>query len=305
MDKMALMQWYLSEGLRGPELSWWVGLTGVLILLFALNTLCCFIDWIFRFRARWRKSGEYLIHLGFVLLVTGYTWGAFAGQRSEQNALIQGQTMAVPNMPGYFLRLDKFDPQFSPEGRPLDMINELTLLQGDQPVHSATAYTNNPLMYGDLVVIPISMGRSATGFTGSLNELGQISMVPGEIFRVRGMELEILEFLPNVVRRPGGVILPAGPNLANPAFRLRLTADGQSGEFWYLLREGLPQPLIQRGLRLRPANPIAVNHSLLTINRDPGAGLALAGGFAMLAGVIFALGSFYYKRSRGDRPEIV
>jgi len=305
MDRMALMQWYEAEGSRDPLLSCWVVATGILILLFALNTLCCFIDWLRRFKARWRKTGEYLIHLGFVLLVAGYTWGAFSGSRSEQNALAEGETMAVPGMPGHFLRLDKFSPTFAPTGRPLDMVADLTLLEGDAPVTSATARTNQPLMYEGLVVIPMSFGQSASGFTGFLNDAGQVRMVPGASFETRGGRLEILEFHPNLVRRPGGVLVPSGRELINPAFRLALESQGGRLEFWYVLREGLPRELSLKGIRLRPMQPIGSYHSLLTINRDPGAGPALAGGVSMTLGVFFALGSFYYKRSRGDRPEVV
>jgi cytochrome c biogenesis protein len=58
-------------------------------------------------------------------------------------------------------------------------------------------------------------------------------------------------------------------------------------------------------VRLWPAEPLYRTYSELTVNYDPGAPLALAGAAAMLAGVLLAAGSFYYKRSRGDRPEVL
>jgi cytochrome c biogenesis protein len=48
--------------------------------------------------------------------------------------------------------------------------------------------------------------------------------------------------------------------------------------------------------------PLAGYVSLLTVNRDPGAGLALAGAGCLSVGVLFAMLSFYRKRARGDRP---
>jgi cytochrome c biogenesis protein len=58
-------------------------------------------------------------------------------------------------------------------------------------------------------------------------------------------------------------------------------------------------------VRLWPTEPLYRTYSELTVNYDPGAPLALAGAVAMLAGVLLAAGSFYYKRSRGDRPEVL
>jgi len=46
-------------------------------------------------------------------------------------------------------------------------------------------------------------------------------------------------------------------------------------------------------------------YSILTINYDPGANLALTGGIAMGCGVVLTLFSFYRKRTRGDRPDII
>jgi len=71
-------------------------------------------------------------------------------------------------------------------------------------------------------------------------------------------------------------------------------------------------PLTWNGLVIIPASygqtmrgGRSLPYSILTINYDPGANLALAGGIAMGCGVVLTLFSFYRKRTRGDRPDIV
>lgn len=117
--------------------------------------------------------------------------------------------------------------------------------------------------------------------------------------------LRAVKFFPHAVRRADGKALMRGEDLGNPAIELELLRpDGKPWRGWYFLREDLPFALVQAGVRMWPTEPVYRPFSVLTVNRDPGAGMALVGSLAMLAGVLFAMGSFYYKRARGDRPDI-
>lgn len=213
LDRLPLGPWLNLVATREPGLTWWIPVGGVLVVLLGVNTLCCFIDWLLQFRARWRKGGEYLIHLGFVLILLAFLWGSQAGFRSEQNGLLVGQSKPLPQL-GVTLKLEAFKPVLAPSGRPLDMLNTLALYQGERLVKRVEARTNHPLTWKGLVVIPASYGQTLRG--------------------------------------------------------------GRSHTY-----------------------------SLLTINYDPGARLAFAGSLAMGCGVLLTLVSFYRKRARGDRPDIV
>lgn len=218
LDSMTLSRWMQTTGADALALSWWIPLAGTLLLLLWLNTVCCFLDWLLHLRSRWRKTGEYLLHLGFVLFLSAYIWGSLAGFRQEGLQVFVGQTAPTPK-PGVFVRVDRLEPLYNSQGRPMDMLTGLTLLVGDREVTSVQARANHPLLWQGLVVLPTSMGEG----------------------RVRSPD---------------------------------------------------------RGPQRRP-------YSVLTINYDPGARLAAAGGIAMTLGVLLALGSFYRKRARGDRPEIL
>lgn len=298
MDRLILSEWYAAFGRDNLSLSWWLVVMAVLVLLFGLNTLCCFLDWLFRVHLRWRKTGEYLIHLGFVLILAAYAWGSVSGFRTDNNRVFVGQTIAVPQMPGYYLRLDAFDPILNASGRPIDMKNSLTLLQGDQVLQQKLVRTNHPLNWGGLTVLAASYGQVPDGFSFHWPGRGAVELRAGSRIPLPGGgQLKVTRFVADGRQRAGAP--------RPPALELEYSAPGQnSWRTWYALREGPPKMLLDAGIRLRPTAPLYRTYSLLTINADPGTPLALAGALIMGVGVLLALVSFYLKRSRGDRPEV-
>ena len=306
LDRMTIADWYARIGSAHPELTWWLPLTGILLIFFGINTLCCFCDWLFRLRSRWRKTGEYLIHLGFVLLLVAYLWGAWQGRRTEGLSLPPGKAVPLPAPAGYALRLEDFRTVPGPGGRPLDMISELSLLHGEEVVSRETIRTNHPLIHRGLVVVPLSFTREPTGFRFLWPERGLIELSPGVSMELPGQErLKVLEFVPHVMRRSDGRISRISNQLRNPAFLLEMSEAGKAQwRGWYVLREGLPGELAGRGLSLRPVGPLEQTLSVVTANYDPGAGMALAGGISLTAGAIFAFFSYYRKRRRHERPEV-
>ena len=306
LDATTLSGWSRSLGKEHPGLSSWFYATGILIILLAINTACCFIDWLTVIKARWRKTGEYLIHLGFVLVVIAYFWGSLAGSRSERNRVGEGEMIPVKGMPGYYLRLDKFEPLLNERGRPIDMINTVSLLEGDKVVKRGIVKTNTPLLHDGLVVTPASFGRLTIGFELLLPSLGKgYRLTTGDAIPFAdGKRLVADAFFPDAVRRNGRVF-NRSDNVGQPAYLLRLLDNDETvWSGWYFL--GRPQPEALQGPGFNPVvrRPVYRTVSYLTINRDPGSGVALVGGIFISLGVLFALFSFYYKRSRGDRPEI-
>lgn len=308
IDTMILADWFQRFGNPNLAKSWWFGLVCVLLALLALNTLCCLLDWLPKIRSRWRKSGEYLIHLGFVLFVIAFAWGSVSGARSENNRIVVGETIHLDALaPGYSLRLEQFEPEFGPEGRPNDLRSTLTLLRGGNVIEQGTIRLNHPLIVDQLVILPGSFNQIATGFRFSGSNGQPLELKAGTILPLPNHgRLRVISFLPDVTQGPDGRIYPRSDELQNPAFELEWIAPGhEPWRGWYILRQGLPAPLTAAGIVLQPIEPLTTWVSILTINRDPGAGLALVAGLCLGGGVLFALISFYYKRERGDRPEII
>lgn len=306
MDATTINAWFADAWRSAPHLTWWLPLTALCLAVFGINTLCCLLDWLCHFKARWRKTGEYLIHTGFLLLLIGYAWGNLAGFRSGPHRLAPGETLALPQLPGYSLRLESFTPDFSPEGRPLNMVSEVVLLQDAAAVAHGTVRINHPLLHDGLVVLATSLDQYLAGFRCFVPGIGVVDLKAGSrVHLPGGGTLGILSLLGDARRTSDGRVTPLSDQLGNPAMQLLLVnADGSAWQGWYFLREPAPAPLLRAGVAPQPLQPLAGYASLLTVNRDPGAGLALAGGSLLTIGVVFAFFSFYRKRARGDRPQV-
>jgi len=305
LETLPLGAWLAGPGREQLTMGWWVYLACALITGFGLNTLCCFIDWLVHLKTRWRKSGEYLLHFGFFLVLLAYIWGSSSGTRSLDLAVPLGATRPLPGLAGHYLHLNSFTPQIDPSGRPLDFPQQLSLRRGDHELTRQQVRFNHPLIWKDIVVIPSSFSQQVNGFRFSSPQ-GQFAWLAGTRLPLgAGQELEVLDFYPHVERQSNGRIAPRGTQLVNPAFLVQLTQKNRATwKGWYLLREGLPTQLLDAGLQLRPEAPLSIPVSRLTVSIDPGAPLAALGGVLMAIGASIAMISYYAKRRRGERPEV-
>lgn len=307
MEDQIMSRWLPQAWSQAPQLVFWVPLSGLCVVLFGINTLCCLIDWFFKIKSRWRKTGEYLIHAGFILLVIAYAWGSISGFRSGPHRLFPGDRMPVPNMPGYTLSLEKFTPQLEPSGRPLDMVNQVSLWKDEKAVAKAVVSINHPLLFDGLVILPSSFGQELQGFRFHLPDRGFVDLTSGSRLPISpDISLFVQRLLPDARRNSQGQVMRAGSRLNNPAMQISMQSltGEQLWNGWYFLREPPPKYLRDAGVFLRPIEPLYKTFSLLTINRDPGDKMALVGSLCISIGVIFAFFSFYRKRARGDRPEV-
>jgi len=306
MEQEIMGRWLPWAWSEAPRLTWWVPVSGICVFLFAINTLCCLIDWLTKIKARWRKTGEYLIHAGFILLVVAYFWGSVSGFRSGPHKVFPGERIDIPNMPGFALQLDSFTPKLEPSGRPLDMINKVTLWEGGEQVAQADVRINHPLLYDGLVILPTSFGQDLQGFRFFLRGQGLVDLTKGSKLPVSpSVTMVIQDLLPDARQNSGGKVVPTGTRLNNPAMLMTLQENGlTTWQGWYFLRNNPPSELWNAGIAIRPVEPIFKTFSLLTINRDPGDKMALIGGVLITIGVFFAFFSFYRKRAFGDRPEV-
>ncbi len=306
MEQEIMSRWLPQAWARAPLLVSWVPLSGLCVLLFAISTFCCLIDWLSGIRIRWRKTGEYLIHAGFILLTIAYLWGNISGFRSGPHRLAPGDRVSIPEMPGYLLQLEDFAPQLEPSGRPLDMINKVVLWKNGQRVAQQTVRINHPLIYDGLVILPASYGQDLQGFRFNLPGVGFADLTSGSRLTISAeLSLAVHKFLPDARQDRQGRVMQVGSRLNNPAMQISLLGpSGTLWKGWYFLRQKLPEGMLKAGVYLRPVGPVLTTFSLLTINRDPGDKMALAGSTCITVGVIFAFFSFYRKRAIGDRPEI-
>lgn len=303
LDQMPLGQWLNDIATSSPALSWWFFAFIATMGLLLLNTSCCFIDWILNIRARWRKSGEYLIHLGVILLLTGFVWGAAGGWRHIALPCTIGELTPLPKWPGHYLAVDSFQPIIAASGQPTDMISRVRLLAGERQLLAGEVRINQPLISNGLVITPVSFGRKPSGFSFWVAGK-QLELKAGDrVLQENGSRLDVLRFLPDARHDSNGQIIYRNDRVGSPAMELRFTSPGGIiWRGWYFLAQTPPEAL--RTLQLRPLQPLYNSYSSLTVNYDPGAPIAATGGILTGIGCLLALFSYYRKRSNHDRPEI-
>jgi hypothetical protein len=307
LDRHVLGNWVDHLTKTQAEQAWWLFAAGLLLLLLGLNTCCCVADWAIHVRSRWRKTGEYLIHFGFVLLVAAFAWGSIAGVRNDSFRIFLQQRIPLPGPAGYELIVDAVDPVTDQQGRPLDMLNQVRLIQGERLLRAEQIRINHPLLYRNLVVVPVSLGREVQGFDCFMPGVGTVRLTAGESLSLTGQKtLQVISFYPDARKTAAGQIVPNGTQLLNPAMLLELSGPGRTTwQGWYFLRKQIPYPLLANDVRFWPVGPIFKDYTVLTLNYDPAAGVALAGGCSILTGTFLALWSFYRKRRANDRPKLL
>jgi cytochrome c biogenesis protein len=186
------------------------------------------------------------------------------------------------------------------------MVSEVALLREGAEVAHGIVRINHPLLHDGLVILATSLDLRLAGFRCLIPGAGTVDLFPGSRVRLPdGSTLGVLAVIGDARQAADGRVVPLSDQLGNPALQLLLLRpDGTLWQGWYFLREAPPPVLVAAGAAPQPLQPLAGYVSLLTINHDPGAGLALAGGICLTVGVLLAMFSFYRKRAQGDRPQV-
>lgn len=303
LDQMPLSAWLSQVDAGASARTAWFYPLILALLLLLVNTLCCFIDWLSQVRSRWRKSGEYLIHLGFVLMLLGFIWGSVAGWRHIALPCGVGELTPLPHWPGHYIAVDQFEPSFGKRGQPLDMVSQVRLLKGEQELIGGEVRINQPLLFEKLVVTPASFSQNVVGFHFVRD--GQIvSLREGSVMTLEdGQQFEVLRFFADARATSSGQVIAGRQSLGSPAMEIRQRLNQKVlWQGWYFL--GSSPPAALKSLQLRPVQPLYQSVSHLTINYDPGVRLTAGGAVLMTAGCLIALCSFYRKRRHQDRPEV-
>jgi len=303
LDSMPLGHWLRDVAPHSSTSIWWFYSFVAMMLLLFINTSCCVIDWLLHIHIRWRKSGEYLIHLGVIFLLTGFSWGAIGGWRHIALPCTIGKLTPLPHWPGHYVAVDSFHPTLAASGQPTDMSSQVRLLAGDQQILAGEVHINQPLLRDGIVITPASFGQTPVGFSFTI-EGKQVDLRTGSQIQLKdGRRLKVLRFLADARYDKNGQMLYRNDQLGAPAIEFYLSQqDNKNWRGWYFLTKAAPEPLAE--VQIRPRQPIYTIYSSLTINYDPGAHVSAFGGVLIASGCLIALFSFYRKRARQDRPEI-
>jgi cytochrome c biogenesis factor len=120
----------------------------------------CTVNWFWRRRKRLRGLGEVLVHLGFLLIFTGFVVEAVFGTRVHGVQIVEGGEVAIGQL-GITLRLERAELARSPEGEVLDTVSTLVVVEGSSHI-TGTSRLNHPLIAGAMVVYPRGSREVAT-----------------------------------------------------------------------------------------------------------------------------------------------
>jgi len=308
IDGEVFFPWLLETGIANLGLSWWLFLLLALLALLVLNTVACLIDSLAAIITRRHPGGviarrllSQAVHLGFVIILFGHLVSSASGFRTTDNQLAEGATLALPGAQGLSLRLDRLDIAYSEYGGMDRMDAALSLLRGDQVIKEQVVRLNQPLLYRGNAVYIKHHGATPKGvrLRVSGNGTSETVLVPfgnerGGSFR----DYRIVpgRLIPDFVLDSAGEASSASSEFRNPALELTVykgNAEWASG--WALTNFPNRPALAFDGYRLFYAGLDTVPYAVLTINKDPGAIITLAGALLFLAALIVLL----FLRSEG------
>lgn len=216
------------------------------------------------------RVGPLLVHTGMVLLMVGAVWGALGGNRLER-FLAPGRSLDLLNRDGdtqLSIRLDAFEVERDPAGRPEQFRSQLSLSDSSDPEEISV---NHPLRHRGITIYQADWSLAAIGV--------QIGRSP---------ELQLpLQTYPELGEQVWGLVLPTRPDGSQPVF---LSLDNEKGpvsvydsdgQIITLLRPGGPTSEVN-GLPMRVASVLPASGLLL--KRDPGVPLVYLGFAVLLLG---------------------
>jgi cytochrome c biogenesis factor len=152
MDAYPFALWLRQIGRRALPWSAWVWLLAGLTWAMTASLALCTANWFWKRRRALRSLGEVLVHLGFLLIFSGFVIEAVAGTRVHGVLVAEGGAAPVPQL-GLTLRLERVDLVTSPQGEVLDAVSTLVVERGGAAVRG-TSRQNHPLIDGATVVYP-------------------------------------------------------------------------------------------------------------------------------------------------------
>jgi len=285
MDSYPFNLWLEQVAPKTFPLSLWIYILVVLSYLMIISLLLCTVNWFLRRRKRLKGLGEFLVHLGFLMVFAGFVLGSALGTRSQVR-VPQGQTASVPGM-GIDLKLESLSVVRSPEGRPLDTLSSVGLFRDGIQIAAGKVRTNHPLIWEKTVVYPPEdYGAGVVGGVLGASGAGAVRLISGQAVSLAdGRFLEIGGILQRGERR-GNVF---GPGL----LVVMKDKGGRSmGSAYLSPAPGMPDRADIAGTRLTLGQLTESTYGLFRVHRDPGVWLVIYGSIILFLGTIWALAGY-------------
>lgn len=289
MDSYTFADWMRRVAPATFPSSLWVYILVVLSYLMVLSLLLCTVNWLIRRRRKLRGVAEFLVHLGFLLVFTGFVLGSMLGSRA-QLTLAEGGRSVIPGT-GMELSLEDLQVVTAESGRPVDTVSALALFEGSRRVGAGTARTNHPYIpffLGSTVIYPPDDYRVWV-------EGGVVEMAGGQKARVvTGRSTR----LPSGGYLTIGGVLQSGQRRGSamgPGFLLR--QHGQGGRMidsvFMSAAPGMGAGAELGGVPVRLLQLVDSAAGVYRVHHDPGVWLVILGAVVLALGSLWALVVFF------------
>lgn len=312
IDLEVFFFWLFDTGINNIGLSWWLFLLLALLTLLMLNTVACLIDSLAAIVVHRRKGRviarrllSQAVHLGFVIVLVGHLVSSATGFRTTDNRLAEGATVAMPGAQGLSLRLNRLDVAFSERGGMERMDAALSLLSGDQVIKEQIVRLNEPLLYRGNAVYIKHHGKTPRGVRlrvsgNGVSDTVRVMFRSQRGSRFRDYRIVPGRLIPDFILDNAGEASSASSEFRNPALELKVfKGDTEWARGWAFLRIPNWRALAFDGYELFFSGLDFLPYAVLTINKDPGAIIALVGALLFMGALIALL------FIRGEGAELV
>ncbi len=279
------------------------------LIMLLLNLTLCTINQLTKFiqnRSRFRKNqvcpikhiGMLMLHAGVIFILIGGTVYAFQGE-NQKLKIEQGQTVNITQVikkaDPFSLKLKDFKIEFNPDATPSQYYSDLSVIENGNVTKQVVISVNNPLEYQGIKAYQSSFGylvdiqgESPSGWKE------QRALGEKEHLEIQGTDKAVLiyKYIPNYDPQYGMESKSLRPD--NPRIIYSIHQQGS------LLTVGVAS--FGEKVELEPRATVTFNgvkpFTILTVKRDPGLSLALAGGLMLMFGTCLTL--CFKPKKQGD-----
>lgn len=258
-------------------------------------------------RGRFSLFGVYIVHLSFLVLITGAIIGSVFGIEGYVNIMEGEAVSAIQLRSGdqslplpFSVRCDKFTVEFYDSGAPKTFQSDLTFLKDNQSVHSGKLLVNHPIVFDGFRFYQSSYGAAPGGNAtlalfrdGGRRDVMNVGQ--GYTFELPGKEgsFQVLRVEENLMKM-------------GPAIKVAVRSGKEEVTFWVFqqiekIRAMNPDiisqvPMFNPGL-FRPYTftlmGLEEKYSTgLQVNRDPGTPVVAVAAALLICGLMIVLFSY-------------
>lgn len=256
---------------------------------------------------RWRYFGNFLFHLGILVITVGGMLGSFWGD-TEILYGTEGDILPLSGTP-YAIRVEGFEVVMTDQLAVKEYVSSVSVIDtSGARLLTTTIEVNKPLSFEGFDILQSSyyvddetFGWARIAYAlgdGSAESVVRLEQDETFTFGEVPLELRARRFLPDFKMGPGGRPYSETPNMYNPALEVELTGADGTRTGWLFLYHPRFSTKFDLPVRLRFVDVAPVYYTGLQISTNPGSAAFLTGIAVATIGLVL-LYLFNYRCLKG------